>query len=70
MNKIVDEPEAVASRLKLIPLGRIGQPKDIASAVAFLASDDSAYMTGQVVTVDGGRTLGVTPDHLPRHTIG
>jgi NAD(P)-dependent dehydrogenase (short-subunit alcohol dehydrogenase family) len=66
MNKIVGEPEAVVSRLKLIPLGRIGQPADIASAVAFLASDDAAYMTGQVITVDGGRTLGVSPDQSPR----
>ncbi|MCD7735492.1 MAG: 3-oxoacyl-[acyl-carrier-protein] reductase [Lachnospiraceae bacterium] len=37
-----------------IPLGRIGQPKDIAEAVAFLASDKAAYITGQVISVDGG----------------
>ena len=43
---------------KLIPLKRIGQPEDIARVAVFLASDDSAYMTGQVLTVDGGLSLG------------
>ncbi len=38
------------------PLGRIGEPSDIAAAVAFLASDDAAWMTGQSITVDGGYT--------------
>jgi len=40
--------------LAQIPLKRFGQPGDIARAVAFLASDDSAYITGQVLSVDGG----------------
>jgi 3-oxoacyl-[acyl-carrier protein] reductase len=42
--------------LAQIPLGRIGQPEDIADAVAFLASDWSAYITGQLILIDGGRT--------------
>lgn len=62
MNKIVDAPDAIASRMQLIPLGRIGQPLDMAHAVAFLASEHSSYMTGQVLTVDGGRTLGIPPE--------
>ena len=37
-----------------IPLGRVGQPADIAAAVAFLVSDEAAYITGQVLGVDGG----------------
>ncbi len=40
-----------------IPLNRIGTPEDIARAVKFLASDDSAYITGQTLTVDGGMVM-------------
>jgi 3-oxoacyl-[acyl-carrier protein] reductase len=39
-----------------IPLGRVGQPEDIADAVAFLASDWAAFITGQILLIDGGRT--------------
>lgn len=40
-----------------IPVGRIGQPKDIASAVSFLMSDESSFITGQSLVIDGGQTL-------------
>ena len=40
-----------------IPLGRTGKPKDIAKAVAFLASDAADYITGQVLSVDGGMAI-------------
>ena len=43
---------------KMIPMRRLGQPVDIAKAAVFLASDDAAYVTGQVLTVDGGLSLG------------
>jgi 3-oxoacyl-[acyl-carrier protein] reductase len=43
---------------KLIPMRRIGKPEDIAKVAVFLASDDGGYMTGQVLTVDGGLSLG------------
>jgi 3-oxoacyl-[acyl-carrier protein] reductase len=43
---------------KMIPMKRIGQPEEIASVVAFLGSDDAAYLTGQVLRVDGGLSLG------------
>ncbi|MGL4465241.1 MAG: 3-oxoacyl-[acyl-carrier-protein] reductase [Planctomycetia bacterium] len=41
-----------------IPMARFGQPEDIAAAAVFLASEDSTYITGQVLTVDGGLSLG------------
>lgn len=44
-----------------IPLLRIGTPQDIASMVAFLASDDASYITGQVIYVDGGITSQLSP---------
>ena len=40
-----------------IPLGRIGQPEDLPGAIAFFASDDAAYVTGQVLSVSGGLTM-------------
>lgn len=43
---------------KRIPLGRIGSPGDVAGVVAWLVSGDAAYVTGQVITVDGGLGLG------------
>lgn len=40
-----------------IPLARVGKPEDVASAVAFLVSDEAAYITGQVINVDGGMVM-------------
>jgi 3-oxoacyl-[acyl-carrier protein] reductase len=51
-------PEAARqAMLTMIPLGRRGQPEDIAQAAAFLASDDAAYITGHVLSVDGGMAM-------------
>jgi NAD(P)-dependent dehydrogenase (short-subunit alcohol dehydrogenase family) len=51
-------PEARAAAEKSIPLRRVGLPSDIASALLFLISDLSAYITGQTLVVDGGATVG------------
>lgn len=50
-------PELKQSALAAIPLGRMGSPEDIAQAVAFLASDRAAYITGQTLVVDGGMVM-------------
>jgi NAD(P)-dependent dehydrogenase (short-subunit alcohol dehydrogenase family) len=52
---IVDNPEAMKMIEAGIPLGRIGEPEDIAGAVIFLASNAGAYVTGESILVDGGR---------------
>ena len=44
--------------LKMIPLGRIGTPEDVAAAVAFLASEESSYITGHILNVNGGMLMG------------
>jgi 3-oxoacyl-[acyl-carrier protein] reductase len=50
-------PEAIEAILKNTPLGRMANPEEIAYAVAFLASDQAAYITGQVLGVDGGLAM-------------
>lgn len=49
--------EVVASYAKAIPLQKMGSPADIARVCLFLASDDSSYLTGQTIAVDGGLTM-------------
>lgn len=51
------DPEKLETMAKSIPVGRIGDVRDISSIVSFLASDESSYITGQVLHVNGGLTL-------------
>ena len=56
MTAVLSEEVKKASAAQ-IPLGHFGKPEDIAKTVAFLASDDAAYITGQVIQVDGGMVI-------------
>jgi 3-oxoacyl-[acyl-carrier protein] reductase len=49
--------ESIQQTIAIIPLARMGKPEDIANAVAFLASEEASYITGQTIIVDGGYTL-------------
>ncbi|MFC1931276.1 SDR family NAD(P)-dependent oxidoreductase [Chloroflexota bacterium] len=54
-----NKPEEMwESRVESHPLGRLGTPRDIANLMIFLASEDSSWMTGSVITIDGGYTAG------------
>ena len=51
-------PEKVLDQMReRVPLGRLGQPEDIANTYAFLASDEASYINGAVIEVSGGATL-------------
>jgi len=51
------EPEKLKDMTKNIPVGRIGTPEDVSNAVFFLSSEESSYITGQVIHVNGGLTM-------------
>jgi glucose 1-dehydrogenase len=55
MGAVMADPEGFTRVMARTPLHRLGQPEDIASVATFLASDDSGYITGQTIYVDGGR---------------
>jgi 3-oxoacyl-[acyl-carrier protein] reductase len=57
MTAVLSE-ETKQNAVKMIPLGRVGTPEDVASAVCFLASDEASYITGHVLNVNGGILMG------------
>lgn len=60
--RVWDDQPGGPDRLRhLYPLGRVGEPEDIAAAIAFLASDDAAWITGHALPVDGGLLTGPRP---------
>lgn len=65
-NALNEQPDSRDEIIGKTPLGRIAGPKELAEAVQFLASDSSGFMTGQIMTVDGGRML-VDPVSVPAH---
>ena len=56
LTPIADQPDVAAEYARLVPLGRIGEPDEMASVIAFLASDDARYVSGAAIVVDGGLT--------------
>jgi NAD(P)-dependent dehydrogenase (short-subunit alcohol dehydrogenase family) len=63
MRSILSDPKKRQRRLVHIPLGRFAQPREIANAALFLASDESSYVSGSIFTVDGGITAAyITPE--------
>ena len=57
---LTENAAAAADFLAHVPLGRFGEPEDIAAAVRFLASEEAAYVTGTLLVADGGLTAGMT----------
>lgn len=58
IDRIQRNPEVFEQLVKWYPLGRVGEPEDVARAVMFLASDDASWITGEVLRVDGGLLAG------------
>lgn len=56
--KVMQEPGAIEKYGEMLPVGRIGTGEDIAAAAAFLVSEEAGYMTGQTISVNGGRYMG------------
>jgi 3-oxoacyl-[acyl-carrier protein] reductase len=65
MSRALWEGDQADKEAELLPLGRLGQPEDIAGAITWLLSADAGWVTGQIIDVDGGRLLvGDEPAHL------
>src|SRR5438445_642827 len=58
LNRFTGTPERKAALAAAVPLGRVAEPEEIARAIVFLASDKASFVTGQVLTADGGKTAG------------
>ena len=58
LNRFTGTPERKAALATGVPLGRVGEPDEIAHAIVFLASAKASFVTGHVLAADGGKTAG------------
>jgi NAD(P)-dependent dehydrogenase (short-subunit alcohol dehydrogenase family) len=58
LTRFTGTPENKADLLATVPMGRLGLPEEMAAGIVFIASDDASYITGHVLNVDGGKTIG------------
>jgi NAD(P)-dependent dehydrogenase (short-subunit alcohol dehydrogenase family) len=58
LNRFTGDAERKAGLISTVPLGRVGEPDEIANAIVFLCSDKAAFITGHVLSVDGGKSAG------------
>jgi NAD(P)-dependent dehydrogenase (short-subunit alcohol dehydrogenase family) len=58
LNRFTSTAERKTALLSGVPLGRIGQPEEIAHTIVFLAFHEASFVTGQILTADGGKTAG------------
>lgn len=70
--RMVADPDLAGRFLEQVPLGRLGEPDDVAAAIRYLAGPESSWVTGQILSVDGGNTLRRFPDltDVARATLG
>ena len=54
LHRFLPDPQALKERLKRVPLGRLARVEEIVAGMIFLASDESSYMTGSELIIDGG----------------
>ena len=58
LNRFTGSAERKAGLISTVPLGRVGEPDEIANAIVFLCSDRASFVSGHVLSVDGGKSAG------------